>query len=214
MKHRTIVLASAAGLVIVGLTGFGLSQASTLTESGLFGAGQEVILLDEATGFEAPATLQLPQMEGWHSKEAGTTMNNPGLRCRYMFDEDSAAGASLEHQSPEFSSAGDLLAQVKEDFAGALPGPEKMTEADNVVIQQKALSEPGLEFKVARIDYAIAGMTGTVRIAGRNLPQSSSALLVFLSCPTSVVDNGSDPWPELIAGTSVVTGGNPESSTE
>lgn len=57
-------------------------------------------------------------------------------------------------------------------------------------------------------------MTGTVRIAGRNLPQSSSALLVFLTCPTSVVESGSDPWPKLIAGTSVVIDGNPEPSTE
>lgn len=147
MKHRSIVLASAAGVATAGLAGFGLSQASTLTESGLFGARQDAVLLDEATGFETPATLELPQMEGWHSDETGTIMNNPGLRCRYMFDEDSAAGSSLENQGPEFSSAGDLLAQVKDDFAGTLPGPEKMTEADNVVIQQEHHRSRGLNSK-------------------------------------------------------------------
>lgn len=208
MKPRSIVLTWAAGIVVISLAVFGPSLPFMSKIFRSLGWQQDVILLDEPAGFETAPTLQLPQLDGWYS-DGDSTLNNPALRCQYMFDEGPPAGFPPESRGPEFSTTGELLTQVKEDFAKSIPGPKEITEGENIVIQQKTPSEPGLEFKVARMDYAMIGMTGTLRIAGRNMPQSDSDLLIFLICPTKVVESDSDPWPELIAGTSVVTAGKP-----
>lgn len=215
MKRRSIgIISTAVGLallVILGLVIWALNQQSTSALFSLFGSDHDVISLDEAAGFESPVALQVPEIEGWHSRGADG-IANPASRCAYTVNELTGESPP-EHPSDDGRSATEkMLAQIEKKFAASLPGPEAITSAENVVVPQQSASAPGLEFKVTRMDYVVPGtaVSGTMRIAGRDMPRSGNAVWVFLICPTDIVESGSDPWPKLIANTVVAPYEKPE----
>ncbi|WP_026817964.1 hypothetical protein [Arthrobacter castelli] len=208
MKRRSIViLSTAAGLallLVLGLVMWALNQQSTSALFSSFGRDHGVILLDEAGDFKEAVGFQIPEMEGWHSRGADA-IANPASRCTYTVNEFTGESGPEYLSDDGSSTTAKMLARLKKEFARSLPGPESIIEAENVVIPQQSNSAPGLEFKVARMDYVVPGTatSGTMRIAGRNMPQSDNALWVLLICPTDIVEGGSDPWPDLIANTVV-----------
>lgn len=214
MKRRSVVVMSAAGTVaVLGFTFAGLSQSSSLAPFGSSNTEQEVIGLDEVARFEKPPALKAPEMEEWQSEGHGI-FNHPRSRCKYMLNDEPTAGSPSEDTSTDDdSTTAKFVTRAGKELAASLPyGPESMKRVENVIIPQEARSKPGVEFQVTRMDYVIPGTTGTVRIAGRAMPQSDSALLIFLICPTHVVESDSDPWTELIANTVVEPGARHEPS--
>lgn len=211
-KRRTRRALWAGGITIlmiataaVGVVAFSRGKVAT---------SDSAIPVGQAAVFRAPPSLEPAVLEGWYVSENNerlTTVRNDELRCYFKVRQLAInTTKSLEEDRiiGDIAATEGKLSGISNAIMLRVNNMRQVGHLKKLSVPQASLEGPGLEFITMRLDYSNpgTGRTTTVRIGARSMPSSGATLTAVLLCPTSLVEDGKDPWPTLMANTTVVAG--------
>ncbi|HET8795571.1 MAG TPA: hypothetical protein VFM62_04260 [Arthrobacter sp.] len=211
-KRRTRRVLWAGGITIlmiataaVGVVAFSPGNAAI---------GDSAIPVDERAVFDNPPSLKAAVLDGWHvtnDDDSLTSVRSAELRCEFQvrnIELNLPEDDGKERIFGDIAATEGTLSGMSEVMMQALGSMRQVGELEKLNVPRGSSGEHGLEFITMRLDYFIpgSGEPATIRFGARSMPSSGATLSTILLCPTSVLEDGEDPWKKLMANTTVVAG--------
>ncbi len=204
LKTFVVLLISAA--VVGALAFFG-------TSAGEVAAGGSSIPVEKSAVFDSPPSLEAPILDGWgvtDSDDPPTSVGNGEMRCKFAVKNHEVDPSEYDGEDRAFGDVAateSILSGMSSKFMQAI-AMKQVGDFQKLNVPQASPGEPALEFITMRLDYLIPGTgeAATIRLGARSMASSGTALTTFLLCPTSVLEEGNDPWKALMANSIVVAG--------